>query len=508
MKKVFVALFLFINVVCLGFSQNYKITDYKIDITGNFWGTTKESSLLSNYPIDTKKIFSYQELYEYVNNYKQKLINTRLFNDVSVTYDILETEDNDDYDSVKLNISFSDSNHLLAVPYPKLSSNDGFTLKIKAKDTNFIGSMNTMNCDLNINIDNGDFSPGFNFSYNHPFNFAGTQLNWVNDYSLAYTIGDKIPNFTAITGIEYIKSYESFSYNLSVLQYIQNNNDYLAFDDNLYFTEEVAFSTPITMRKLKNYTNLYYKPFIKLSYNWDFDGINEYNQSLYSPILTFGHSISNANVNWTGNFRSGYSYQVANNYKYNLNNNDFYPSLEFDAAYYYHFKNKNEKYLNEFGFYTNFYSFINIAHFLDPELNTFKYGESLGSRLRGKRDSDDLGFEGSNTAPMGFALNIDLPHRIFETNFSHDLFNFEMHIVPFMDVGMYAYEGSRKPSIKDGIYCAGCEILIFPKKYSSFTVRASLGIDAMKALKDEGGIKKGITSKSNYEWFIGIGTQY
>lgn len=505
MKKFF-TLVLLLSCSYLIFSQNYKIVDSEYNVTGNFWGTTKVSSLQSNFPLDTKTEFTEEEFESYIDNYEQKIINTRLFVEVEVTYEVI----NELYDNknVKVITNVKDSNHLLAVPYPKFDSNNGFTLKIKAKDTNFLGSMNTMNSDLNINIDNGDFMPGFNFSYDYPFTFAGTKLNWVNDYSISYTIGDRIPDFTAKTGVEYIKDYESYSYKLAALQYIRNDNDYNEYDDNFYFTEELSFSTPITMHKLKNYSNLYFTPYITLSYNWDFDGINQENQSLYSPILSFGQSISNSNVNWDGNFREGYSYSISNSYQYNLNNNDFYPLLSFEVQYFYNFNNNNKRFLNKFGIYTNVYGFLNIAHFLDPEINTFKYGESLGSRLRGRRDNDDLGYDGLNTAPMGFAFNFDLPHYMFETNFPNDLFNFEMQVAPFIDVGIYSYEGSRKPAIKDGIYCAGCEVLVFPKKYSSFTVRGSIGMDVMKALKHEDGVKKGILSKSSYEIFIGIGTAY
>lgn len=505
MKKVLFSLF-FTCILSFLYSQNYKISDYNIEVEGNFWGTTKTSAVLSNYPIDTKTVFTEEELNKYIENYDQNLVNTRLFIDVQVSYEKLS--ENTEINEVILNIKLVDSNHLLAVPYPKLSSNDGFTLKIKAKDTNFLGTMNTMNADVNINIDNGEFSPGFNFSYDFPFTVAGNKFSIVNDYSLSYTIGDEIPDFEVITGIEYVKPYDFYSYKLSALQYIINDNDYLKYDDNLYFKEKLSFSTPITLKKLKNYTNLNYNPYISLVYNWDFNGISQDNEGLYSPIISFGHGISNGDIDWIGNFKKGYKYSISNDYQYNLNNGDFYPSISFEVEYYAFFKNKNKKYLNKFGLYTDVYGFLNIAHFLDSDLNIFKYGESLGSRLRGRKDNEDLGYEGKNTAPMGIAINIDLPHYMFETNFKKDLFNFEMQVSPFVDIGIFSYEGSRKPAIKDGIYCAGCEVLIFPRKFSSFTIRASLGMDVMKVLKDEDGLKRGLLRKSNYEYFIGIGAHY
>lgn len=516
MKKTLLGfLFLFlINLFLYSETTVNQIVDYNFNIKGNFWGTTKENNLISNFPVDTKSIFNDSELNSYIENYKQKLRNTRLFESVEIEASTIETIEKEEAEDVYINkisliINISDSNHLLAIPYPKFSSNDGFTLKIKAKDTNFLGSLNEMNFDLNVNYFENRLSPGFNFSYNHPFTIGNNKLNWVNDYSMSYTVGEQYPDFTAITGVEYVKPYGNYSYNLSVLQYVQNNNSYTKFNDNFYFTEKINFSTPIILKRLTNYSNLVYSPFISISYNWDFDGINQFNEALYSPILLFGHSISNANINWNNNFRRGYSLSLSNNYQYNLNNSDFYPSLSFEAQYYYNFKNNFKKeILNQFGIYTNFYAFVNLAHFIDPELNNFDYGDTLGNRLRGKRDNEDLGFPNKNTAPMGIAINIDLPHHIFETNFGLDILNFDMQIAPFIDIGIYSFEGSRKPSLKDGIYCAGAELLIFPRKFSSFTVRASLGMDVLKVLKNENDIKAGIKNLNNYEWFIGIGTSY
>lgn len=505
MKKV-----IGVIVACLfvfsAYSKSYKITDCKYNVTGNFWGTTKENSLRTNYPIENKKIFSEEEFQVYIENYTKKLESTRLFYSVDLeqTYSdsYFDEQINDEIQSVSITISLVDSSHFLVVPYPKYSSNDGFTLKLKAKDTNFLGSMNTMNSELTLNIDNGKFIPGLSFSYNHPFTVGENTLSFVNDHSISYTIGNSMPDLSFKTGISFVKPYDRYSYNLSVLQYFNYDNNQKNYNDAFYMTEEISISTPIMVRKLKNYTNLTYTPFINLKYNWDFDGINIENSSLRGPGLSFGQSLSNSNVKWDGNFRKGYSINLENNYSYNFSNADFAPSLSFEASLFTHFKPFKTNIFDSFGLYTHLYGFT----YIDLLGNHFPQGDSIGSYLRGRLDGSELGFPGRNIASTGAVINIDIPVHIFTTNFKKDLFNFELQASPFIDIGVYSKGNSIKPSLHDSIFCAGGEILVFPKKFSSFIIRASLGIDVLKALKDDSGIVRGVLN--NKEIYIGLGTAF
>ena len=66
---------------------------------------------------------------------------------------------------------------------------------------------------------------------------------------------------------------------------------------------------------------------------------------------------------------------------------------------------------------------------------------------------------------------------------------------------VYDRNKDRYFNFEDGYYCAGFEFLVFPLKWSSITVRASLGVDLSKNIFVEG-------LKNNKEIFIGIGLQY
>jgi len=507
MKKLFGFTSVCLLLAAALFAESYKITDYSFDVTGNFWGTTQDSALKYNHPVDTKTIFTEEEYDNYIANYKKTLQSTRLFSTVEIEENTSDSYYDDSIEdtvqTISLVIRLKDSSHFLAVPYPKYSTNDGITLKVKAKDNNFLGSMNKMNAELDLNYDNGKITPGLSFNYDHPFTIGDNKLTWVNDYSIEYEFGKPMVDFSAKSGISYTKPYDKYSYNISALQYIVYENDYRPYDDALYFAEVVSFSTPINAYKFKNYSTLTYTPYINLTYNWDFNGINPNNSSLVGPYINFGQSLSNSKVTWDGNFRNGYSLAVTNNFKYNLANSDFSPSISFEGSYFMHFKLwKNRNFLDEFGIYTHVYAFIY------PDLwgNHFNYGSELANHLRGRVDSRELGFSGSNITTTGAALNIDLPHHIFETNFKKDALNFDVQISAFMDIGVYSKGRSFKPALKDSICCMGGEMLIFPKRFSSFTIRGSVGVDVLKALKDSSGIVKGVWH--NKEIFIGLGTAY
>ena len=53
----------------------------------------------------------------------------------------------------------------------------------------------------------------------------------------------------------------------------------------LYFKEEFAFSSPISIFSFDNFTELYFTPKISFYTNWDFNGINIQNSDLSSPSI-------------------------------------------------------------------------------------------------------------------------------------------------------------------------------------------------------------------------------
>ena len=108
---------------------------------------------------------------------------------------------------------------------------------------------------------------------------------------------------------------------------------------------------------------------------------------------------------------------------------------------------------------------------------------------------------------MGFVMNLDFPHNVFTSEFATQIINFNLQMSPFFDMAI-AYDKDCGRSFNlydDGYYSAGLEFLVYPLKWSSITVRASLGIDLKGAAKDANFLQ---AISNNKEIFIGIGLQY
>lgn len=505
MKKLFYIIVLLTITTFFSFADQYKIADCEFDIKGagfSFLGKTKESAILTQFPVDKNKIFnSVEELEKYISNYKKSLENSRSFEEVELTYETELRNIDAELKHIILKFKIQDSHHLLILPYPKYDSNSGVTLKIKAKDTNFLGSLKPLSLDINTNYYDGDFTAGLNFSYDKPFSAGPFNLLWVNDYSFDFIVGKKIPEFSAKTGIQLSLPVNRHSYVFEFYQYAFKDYDYSIYDDDLYFKEEFQFSVPNKLYTFENFTDLVYKPYTNLSFNWDFDSIQIENNALSSPNLKIGHSISNDKIDWNNNFRKGYSAKFVNDYIYNFQRHDFYSFLTFEGMYFNNFKAYEDRdYFDRFGFYSR----VKLFTTLELSSNKFNYGQEIGDYLRGVRDNTVFGL--SKEVPSAIVINIDLPHHIFSTNFKKDLFNFDLQISPFIDIALIQNRQTNKVfALHDGQYCAGVEFLVFPKKWSSYIIRASAGFN-MKEVLDSTRIIKGLLH--NYEIYIGLGTAY
>ena len=503
MKKLSLVLLLIFFPVLI-FSQTYRIIDSEFDVQSSgfkFLGKTRQYPLKHNFPLDKNIIFeSLEELENYLQNYERSLISSRHFDEVNVNYEARPSATDDCY-NVTVLVHVKDSNHLIVMPYPRYSSNDGISLKLKGKDTNFLGSLNTMNVDINLSYNEKKFKPGFNFNFNAPFSLGPLDVVFVNNYSLNYAITEEYHGFEwdTETGLELSHSFRKVGLSIGLYQYTHRNLSYLEYNDDIYFTEKFSLGVPITLATLPNFSTITYEPSVGIIYNWDFDGIDIDNDNLSSPEIYFSHSISNGKITWNDNFRKGYDLNLSNSISYNIQRQDIVPSISFEGKFFWNYKTNDQDIWNRMGICTDFY----IFHYFDIPGNSYYYGNSIGNRLRGILDNNYFGNEDPyGTASSAIVFNIDLPHNVFTAYFPKDILNFNLQFSPFFDMALiYDRNQSRYFNFEDGFYCAGFEFLIYPLKWSSITVRASVGIDLSKRIFIEG-------LKNNKEIFIGIGLQY
>ena len=501
MKKVF-TFFLAILSVALMSAESYKITDYDFDVIrakGLNFGKTTKIAILMKYPVDTNTVFnSKEELEKYIKNYKQSLVNTRAFEEVNYSWTSAPNKSGDVND-VKLVFTLADSNHFLALPYPKYDSNSGFNLKIKVKDTNFLGSLNPLSTDLSFSYNDTrkenrwDF--GINFSYNYPFKAGIFNATWANSLSLNYTIGQKHPSLSTRIGVGFSLPKGIYSINFGAYQRVSFTSA-----GKWYFNEDLSFSLPITLYRAPNYSSVNYSPSISFSYNWNADEIKNKQKKPFREhlSLSFGHSLSNSKINWQGKFRKGYSLSLSNNFSCRFTPDTIFavPNINFEAKYFNNFNLLSGSILDKFGINTRLYVFSEIV------VNNWQGNQYMGARMRGIMNNK---FAGS---PYGVVLNLDLPVNIITTHFSHDIINFTMQFSPFFDLAFTkdkTKENNYKFNLKKIDYTTGMEVLVYPKKFSSYTIRASMGFDIKSALKEENKFK-GLWH--NKEIYIGLDLHY
>jgi len=513
MKKFYVITLLLFVITNL-FSKSYKINQIEFIIDGK----TKQQNILKNVPIDTNTIYTTEEdLLKYIEDCKTKLSNLRIFEEIKISH--TENEQNENQTFVDLIIELKESFSFLAIPYFKYDSNTGTVVKVKAKDTNFLGTLNPMNFDVNFQIKKeDDFSPnkyllGSNFTFDFPFSLGIIQSTLINDYTISYTFGDDLPEWNGLLGLKFNLPLSKLDLSLELKQYAVRDTTYIQYNDEIHFTEFAKFSVPITLLKTQRMSKVIYTPYTSFTYNWDKNGININNTDLSSPLLAIGHEFNLGQVNWNGNFRKGLSLQINNSISYNFQRNEFVPyiNLEFNGHWY--FTNSENWFLKRLGINTKLYTFL----YIPLKNQNYYYGEQYGGFLRGIRDeqyfsSDITEFAGTKALSSftAFTLCIDFPTKLFTTNFTKSFFryfNFELQIAPFMDISLgYNRYTKRYFHPADGFYTAGMEILVYPQKWSSFTVRGSLGIDMGRFLNIVD--KTWRANASLYEFSFGIGLHY
>ena len=505
------------------FSQQYQIKDVTYDIEGcgaKIFGRTQDYAISHEVPVDTKKVFNdISELNTYLDDYRTKLNNLRAFETIQVDYTFDEQTENESICDVNLIVSVKDSFHLFAIPGPKYDSNTGLTFKLKIKDSNFLGTLNTLSSDFYILLptnesDGNKTEFGLNCSADYPFKAGIFDAVWLNDFGLSYTLGNDMPEWNIRTGLRLILPFERTSLIVETNQRIVNNFAYKQYNDSLYFVNDLKFSVPLIITQMDYFGNLYYTPYSSASVNWDFDGISKQNSSLSSPILTFGHELSFGRTDWNQNLRTGFTLSLDNYYSYNFQRQRFYPVLELNTKAFKKIDLFEDSYiLRDFGIATNLRCFTFL---FNPEKDKYIFGDgkSIGQYLRGIRDSQEYKGTGfSSLRPTSaLILNLDLPVHLFSTNFSKGFLrycNFEMQLSPFVDMALcYNKITQTYFNIKDGFYAGGLEVIVYPLKWSGITIRGSVGIDVGRKFLSNYINMDWRENVSKKEFSIGFGLHY
>lgn len=475
-------------------SQPYKINS----VTYIIKGITREFPLSRSVLIDKKSFFSNKDdLNRYILKVQVLLENIRVLETVRIESNLLPIS-KEGFIPVDLIIYTTDTWNVIALPYPKYDSNEGFQLKLKVKDYNFLGSMQELSGDLTYEVDNSGnplFSSNLNFSI--PFEFKGYSANWDNDFSITVPFENdpKInlsSGFTIEIPLSFTILYLGIEQGIIINDWNSDDQPYL--DDPLYFYELLSLNLPFSLYTFDYFGDLSWSLSASSKTKWSFDRLTD--EDLKGSDFSWGHSFTLSRIDWVGNFRKGLTANIKNTYSWNSHTRkDIGVSISFSLA---GFRPLNN-FLGASSQLQTFYNFNNVI------------SSDSGKDLRGI-------FNSRIETDTAILLNIDIPVKIMNVNFQEitgvswtRYIGFEMHLSPFFDMALTRDSKTDKLfDLSDGWYAGGLEAIIYPKKMRSIYGRISAGFDLSELIQNGGKISQRAQrdGKPISEFFFGIGLLY
>lgn len=426
MKRMTVFISVFFSLL-LGtvYGETYKIdsVQYKID------GHTKVSALERAVRIDRTKIFKTEaELEQYISDIRVQLKSQRVFDYADVT-ELRSAADENGRITVSLVIEARDTRNFIMLPDPSYDSNSGFSLKLKTKNYDFLGTMQTFSGSLFYDPDTDTFDHvtdrrlGAEGSFNLPFNLFSHEAVWVNSADASWILNRNMMTYDIREGLDY------------------------------YLVTAGSFK---------------WGPFVSATTERD----NADSAGERSSVFSFGQKASVEKITWTGNYRNGYMIQAGQSVDYNLPQSLFSISVSAESQFYTAFK--------YMGIATQQYAFY------DSNGITLR---NQGACVRGIRDRD---IKTDMMAAFNFDFPVKLfstdftavAGRLGYNRSWPGIFDFELQLSPFVDAAIgHNYTTGSYFNPKDGWYGCGFEILGFLRKWRSIQGRISMGFDAVQLLQ-------------------------
>jgi hypothetical protein len=415
---------------------------------------------------------------KFIKDKRQLLINERVLKDgVRIEYTIGEMTENGKF-PVDLEIYVEDTWNIIALPYPKYSSNYGLEITIKARDYNFFGSMQPLRVDLGYKYNQRGQS-SFLLMVDSGLPFQAFGLNWFFDFNnyFSYRPDMSLPwYFENRTGISLDIPIKRSTLNLWFSEsFIFNEENADSdkpslgdFQEGLYLSSypEISWKIPLGVEIVEN-GELTYNPRIYAKINHELpDQPLSYNR--IGPILYFDHYLYFGRIDWIGNFRKGVNIQINNSYSYNVHyaNNDWQP-----WGYYYSIDAKGHFFFIEDRLGLS--SRLSHRHWIN---SSYDYS---GDYLRGVYDNDI-------TAEFILSLNLDLQVRVlrikpgewFPNSKLMRALGFDMHINPVLDCAFYKHPLKEISFDSENFLLgSGFEIIVYPHSFRSMFFRVSIGWD-------------------------------
>lgn len=431
-------------------------------------------------------------LQAYLADRRQVLLNERVLDSVRIE----AVEGNADPDGripVALKVHTVDTWNIVALPYFKYDSNEGLLLSVRARDYNFMGTLEPLRINFNLEEDlAGNTYWGADADFVYPFPAFG--LDWAWSLGGAFAIsGDDTPSRGSLeTALKAALPLSLGALELKLAQTawfnkLDSHGD--PYEDPFYLRSSASagWRLPLTLASLP--LQAIVRPRVELGFNWLPGGLSDPALDR-GPSSTAGLGLSYGRADWIGNFRRGFT-------------------LSSDAALDYYLMQQA---------WTGSFSFTGTG-FLDlgwagPSARLYALKvigdttDNAGAAVRGVLNN-------RAETDAAISLNLDLPVRLirfvpyewFGKGWMK-LFQFEQHWSPFFDATLGHYDGQWF-ALDKGWYGAGLEVITFPLIMRSFYVRVSVGwsVPDVLELKTLSG-RSTRDGKGINEIFIGLGHHY
>jgi hypothetical protein len=446
-----------------------------------------------------------EELDAYIKRKTQVLRNQRVFEEYSCLIEYsLGSPGEDGKIPVILDVYVEDSWNIIVLPEPKYDSNSGFSLTLKARDYNFLGTMSPLRLDLGYELDNdGEHTYGFLLDMDFPFKALGYTWTINFDNELAYTVGEPL-YYQNVTGISVDLPWYAamFTFGFNQYLYVNEENDddekeatgIEFFDDTWYMASELYGEWKIpTGFEVLDFGSVDYKP--KISETMRYRPGGDLGDWRY-PVLSLSHSIGFGRIDWIGNYRQGLDLRLSNSNDLNQSDLTWNHTLALTAIAHYRFSD-----------------LFGVSGRLRAQYWRGDPYTEAGDILRGIRNS-------RLSANKMVSVNLEFPFRLIRFvpsewfgNKKWRILDFEQQWSPFIDFAMaddpdklyHEYGSSARFSPSGVIVSGGLEVTTFLLRWRSIYLRISAGWDLRGDLRKWPGVHNSLYLPAGGEYFIGLG---
>ncbi len=545
MKKIGIVL-LFLLMVFPLFAAKYEIVNYSFSVSGK----TDPAQLSSIVGSTGESFDSVEKLEAFLEEKRQDLLNLRLFSDVIYQYTVADNLTKGIY-TVDVTFLIWDAKSIFILPYPKYDSNYGFKLGIKLYDKNLGGKLTNLYGYFGFTQQENKFSKGnFDWELSIKDIKLGTSTMSVSTTGDINLLEWDESNFSFGSGVYHVRIKDldiSASAGLAIAPKgtdkssswgLSEINGAISFKFDNVKLDNLALSTKYVHKVQTNEFdtetqlshNMQYGIYSLTVFNTEqinkpddvnkgFDFIElgtgagrdfplldlltlntlfmfyiqyDYGENLFVPYFDLALTSSKSDIDWVGNYRKGYSYDV----RMDLLS---YPINEID-------RNSFRLWLTASGFYpvTSWFNpSMRVSMTISDRAQYFAFSEGteLGDYIRGVRLDNPL--VDVDLVPMrknAIAINVDLLLKFISIK------DFcKSYVNPFADI-LIVDDETVSDTGANCIVTFGGEGIVILDDFPSYPIRGSLGINANDLVSYcKGDIE---LSDIEYEIYIGMGFFY